>query len=103
MSHMNYTPSSGESCADGLCSGSPRIITYTATGAEGVDFMVPIGTTLATDEYEVGLFGIAGAANFPILDFPSALAGDRTTSQFRVLSAATLTAGDVLKFQLVEV
>ena len=103
MSHMDYGTSTGESCADGLCAGSPRIITYTATGSEGTDFMVDIGTTLAADTYEVGLFGIAGAANFPILDFPNALAGDRTTTQFRVMSAATLTLGDIIKFQLVEV
>lgn len=99
---MNYGSDDGSSCADGAC-GAPRIVTYTATGSEGVDFTVPIGTTLAADTYEVGLFGIAGAANFPILDFPNALAGDRTTSQFRVLSAAVLTLGDVLKFQIVEV
>ncbi len=103
MGHMDYGASSGESCADGLCAGSPRIVTYVATGSEGVDFMVPMGTTLATDSYEVGLFGIAGAANFPVLDFPNVLAGDRTTTEFRVLSAATLTAGDTLKFQVVEV
>jgi hypothetical protein len=103
MGHMDYGVSTGEACADGLCAGSPRIVTYTATGSEGVDFMVPIGTTLATDEYEVGLFGIAGAANYPILDFPNTLAGDRTDSEFRVLSAAVLTLGDILKFQVVEV
>jgi hypothetical protein len=92
----------GSSCADGSC-GSNRVVTYTATGVEGVDFMVDIGATLASDEYEVGLLGTAGAANFPVLDYPNALAGDRTTTQFRVLSAATLTAGDILKFQIVEV
>lgn len=103
MAHMNYGASSGESCTDGLCAGSPRIVTYVATGSEGVDFMVPIGATLASDEYEVGLFGIAGAVNFPILDFPDALDADRTTTEFRVLSASTLTLGDILKFQIVEV
>ena len=101
MSHMNYAVGA-EACADGTCAGTPRIITYTATGSEGVDFTVPIGTTLAADTYEVGLFGIAGAASVPVFDFPNALAGDRTTTSFRVLSAATLTASDIIKFILVE-
>lgn len=102
MGHMDYGASSGDSCADGLCAGSPRIITYVATGAEGTDFMVSIGTTLASDEYDVSLFGITAAANFPILSFPEALAADHTTTQFRVLSAAVLTAGDIIKFILIE-
>lgn len=100
MAHMDYSGSMGGSCSSGCASS--RIVTYTATGAEGVDFTVPIGTTLALDTYEVGLLGIAGAANFPILDFPNAVAGDRTTTTFRVLSAAVLTVGDILKFQIVE-
>lgn len=78
-----------------------RIITYTATGSEGVDFPVPIGLTLDTTDYEVGFFGIAGAANVPVMDFPTG-AGDRTTTTFRVLTAAPMTFGDVIKFQLVE-
>jgi hypothetical protein len=103
MSHMDYGASSGDSCADGLCTGSPRIITYVATGSEGVDFMVDIGTTLATDSYHVSLFGVTAAADFPVLSFPEALAGDHTTTQFRVLSADVLDVGDILKFMLIEV
>jgi hypothetical protein len=97
---MTHMPTTGQ--PSGGSGSSARIVTYTATGAEGVDFTVPIGTTLGS-EYEVGLFGIAGAASFPILDFPNVLAGDRTSTTFRVLSASTLTAGDILKFQIVEV
>jgi hypothetical protein len=105
MAHMNYSVGA-EACDDGLCSGSPRIVTYVITGAEagaGVDFMVPIGATLAADTYEVGLFGIAGAASVPVADFPNALAGDRTTTQFRVLLASALTVADILKFMIIEV
>lgn len=100
MAHMT---SIGASCSDDTCGAATRVVTYTATGLEGVDFMVPIGLALAFDTYEVGLLGIAGAANNPQCDFPNVLAGDRTTTEFRVLTATTLTAGDVLKFLIVEV
>jgi hypothetical protein len=100
MSHMDYDGSMGGSCSSSCA--STRIVTYVATGAEGVDFFVPIGATLAADTYEVGLFGIAGAAALPVCDFPNVLAGDRTQTTFRVLTAATLTVGDILKFQIVE-
>ncbi len=99
MSHMTYT-GDGASCADGACGGT-RIVAYTATGGE-TDFDVPIGTTLAADTYAVGLLGTAGAAALPVCDFPNALAGDRTTSTFRVVTAAALTTGDVLNFLIVE-
>jgi hypothetical protein len=102
MSHMLYT-GGGQSCADAGCGGSTiRIVTYTATGAEGTDFTVSIGATLALDTYEVGYFGAAGAAIIPVFDFPAALAGDRTTTTFRVLSSSVLTAADVFKFQIIE-
>lgn len=98
---MDYDGGGGSACSSGSCA-STRIVTYVGTGAEGVDFSVPIGTTLAADTYNVGLLGIAGAVNFPILDFPNVLAGDRTTTAFRVLAAAPLTVGDILKFLIIE-
>lgn len=80
-----------------------RLVTYTATGSEGTDFMVSIGSTLANDTYEVGFFGAKGAAIIPaVWDFPNAVAGDRTTTQFRVLIPAALTAADVFVFEIVE-
>ena len=97
MSHM---PTTAQPTGSTMLGG--RIVTYVATGAEGVDFSVPIGATLVLDTYDVGLLGIAGAANFPILDFPNALAADRTQTAFRVLAAVALTAGDILKFLIVE-
>lgn len=76
------------------------IVTYTATGSEGTDFMVTLPATL-TDAYEVSFFGAAGAASIPdVWDFPDTLAGDRTSTQFRVLVPAALSAGDVFKFRV---
>ncbi len=94
----------GVSCAESGCSGGgARIVSYTATGIEGVDFTVSIGVTLALDTYDVGFFGAAGATMVPaVWDFPNALAGDRTTSTFRVLIPDVLVAGDIFKFQIVE-
>lgn len=76
-----------------------RKVSYVATGAEGVDFMVPIGTVLGADDYEIVLSPQLVAA-VPVCDFPNEVAGDRTTSQFRVRLAAPLTAGDKLVFLL---
>lgn len=103
MAHMpTYGEGGGGACADGSCASS-RIVTYTATGAEGVDFFVPIGATLAADTYDVGFFGAEGAAYIPgVWDFPNDAVDDRTTSQFRVLIPDVLQAGDVFKFQIIE-
>lgn len=60
-------------------------VAYTATGAEGADFFVPIGTTLAADSYEAVLSPqLVGGTFLPVCDFPNEVAGDRTTTQFRV-------------------
>lgn len=101
MTRMPSYGSAGSNCDSG-CTGAPRLVSYTATGLEGTDFMVPIGTTLADDEYSVGLFSFESTTNVPICAFPNADAGDRTQTEFRVLTAAVLTAGDVLVFQIVE-
>lgn len=78
-------------------SASQRVVTYTATGTEGADFMVPIGATLATASYAV-MWSPAGVTNLPLLDLPTG-AGDRTTTHFRVLvGGELLQAGDTLTF-----
>lgn len=100
MSHMDYGDDGGTSCADSGC-GSRRFVEYTAVGGEA-DWFVPIGTTLAADDYRVTLFGTAGVAVVPQLDFPNAAPTDRTDTQFRVQAALALTAGDVLIFEIVE-
>ena len=56
MSHMPEYGSGGSGCEASTC-GERRIVTYTATGIEGVDFSVTIGATLAADTYEVSFFG----------------------------------------------
>jgi len=74
-----------------------RAVDYVATGVEGTDFMVTIGVTLPNDTYEV-YWAPKGVALIPVLDLPDTLAGDRTTTQFRVITSSALTAGDILSF-----
>lgn len=74
------------------------IVRYTATGSEGIDFAVPI-TGFNADDYEVTLSPQLVAA-YPGHDFPNEVAGDRTTTQFRMRVAGALTAGDKLVFLL---
>jgi len=77
--------------------------TYTATGAEGTDFTVTFGATCASDDYEVmwGSKG-AGSSGVPIIDCPDTLAGDRTTTTFRVVTSDVLIAGAKIGFVVVE-
>ncbi len=78
-----------------------RVVTYTATGAEGTDFNVTVSPAVSADDYD--LFpATAGVTNIPLLDLPNLVDGDRTTSAFRVTTGDTLTAGDELVFLLVE-
>lgn len=72
-------------------------VNYVATGVEGTDFNVPIGSTLPNDVYNL-FWAPKGVASVPVLDLPDTLAGDRTTTQFRVITSANLTAGDILTF-----
>lgn len=102
MSHMPAYGEGGSSCADSGSCGGPRIVEYTATGAESpAGFTVPIGATLAAATYHVGFFGAAGADEVPwAWDFPS---GSRTTTSFVAkFSGDALPAGAVYKFQIVE-
>jgi hypothetical protein len=74
---------------------------YTATGAEGSDFMVTLPVAQGTDDYII----VASLSDAPAIygmRFPNALAGDRTTTQFRVITTAALTAGDVIEFRVVD-
>ncbi len=75
-------------------------VTYTATGAEGTDFSVTIGVTMAADTY--GVFPApVDVVNVPVLSCPNALGTDRTTTAFRVLTADVLTVGDKIEFLVV--
>jgi hypothetical protein len=76
----------------------PVRVTYVATGAEGTDFRVNIGTTMNNANYDV-LWQPMGMAALPSIDLPDN-AGDRTTTTFRVLTNGPLTAGDQIRFFL---
>ncbi|HVO31351.1 MAG TPA: hypothetical protein VMV18_11460 [bacterium] len=70
---------------------------YTATGAEGSDFNVALPTAEADDAYEVQ-GALIDPSNILAFSFPNALAGDRTTTQFRVITTSALVANDTLQF-----
>lgn len=78
-------------------------VTYTATGAEGTDFTVTIPATMASDDYEVMWSSKgAGSSGVPIIDCPDSLAGDRTTTTFRVVTSDVLVAGAKIAFIVVQ-
>lgn len=83
----------------GGSSGNVQSFRYTVTGAEPdpSDFMVTLPAPRATDDYRV-TYGLAGVAVIVGLDFPDLLAGDRTTTQFRVIATTDMTAGDQIDF-----
>lgn len=70
---------------------------YTVTGLEPdlSDFFIPLPVAQGSDSYTVTIQQ-AGMAFIVGLDAPDVAAGDRTTTQFRVVSTFALTAGDQL-------
>ncbi len=85
----------------GLPSGDTQRFIYTATGIEGTDFNVSLPAARATDSYAV-FYTLDGVTNIVTMDFPDVLAGDRTTTQFRVILSGALTAGDKIVFEAVD-
>lgn len=77
---------------------APTKILYVATGAEGSDFSVTIPTAMTNDSYGVTCMSQVG--DVPAVQCPDVAAGDRTTTAFRVVTSADLTAGDTLEFNL---
>ena len=78
-------------------------VNYTATGSEGTDFTVTIGATMASDVYGVYPANAgAGASGAFLPDCPDLVAGDRTTTTFRVLVADQMPAGHRLDFLIVQ-
>lgn len=75
--------------------GTPTIqaFRYTATGAEGTDFNIALPAARASDLYNV-LMTPGSSGGIVAANFPDTLAGDRTTTQFRCITSAGLTAGD---------
>lgn len=83
----------------GAGAGNFMAFRYTVTGAEPdlSDFMINLPAVRATDNYRVVSTGATMAQNTPFT-LPDSLAGDRTTTQFRLLAIAALTAGDTIDF-----
>jgi hypothetical protein len=104
MSHMPTYGEDGSGCSsEGSCA-APRVVEYTATGAEvPAGVTIPIGATLSAATYHVGFFGLGGDGTGDVpwaWGFPNA---SRTTSQFlATFTGTTLTAGAVYKFQIIE-
>ena len=94
MAHMTST---GADCNDAECA-NVRIVTYVVTGVEGVSIDINIGTTLASAIYDV-FPAPGGVTNESILDIPNS---GRTTTTFHVNFLVQPTAGDILKFLIVE-
>src|SRR5574342_662993 len=65
----------------GLPAGNEQRFVYTATGAEGSDFMITLPFARANDTYLV-FTAMDGVTNLLDIDTPNILAGDRTTTQF---------------------
>lgn len=89
----------GESTAGGGGSSTLQAFTYTCTGAEGNDFMVPLPAARANDNYAVVATLSSVTATFA-LNCPDTLAGDRTTTEFRVITSAPVVAGDLIDFHV---
>lgn len=75
---------------------TPQTQRFVAAGGEN-DFNVVLTTPRLNDIYSVWAT-LAGVASIVGIDMPDTLAGDRTTLQFRVVTAAPLTAGDIIDF-----
>jgi hypothetical protein len=87
--------------ASGGNTGNPAAFTFTATGAEGSDFFVTLPTARGNDTYKVQgtLSGVASIIGF---NCPNTVAGDRTTTQFRVITSGSVTAGDQIDFYVTD-
>ncbi len=92
--HMPTVP--GPIVVAGASAGLP--VEYTATGLEGVSFLVPIGQVVNNNTYKV-VFSPQGVQNVPFVDLPQA-PGDRTNAFFRCNVVAALAAGEKLLFVL---
>ena len=85
----------------GSATGNEQIFRFTAAGGEGSDFTVTLPSARPNDNYVI-MASLADAASIFGMRFPDTLAGDRTTTTFRVLTTAALTAGDVIEFRVID-
>lgn len=70
---------------------------YVATGAEGSDFSVPLPAGRANDLYQLQCTQ-GDVTVIVAYQFPNLLVGDRTTTQFRMVTSAAVSAGDTFMF-----
>lgn len=79
--------------------GNAQRFTYTVGGGDGSDFMVTLPVARTDDLYliEASLGDVLVIVG---LQFPNTVAGDRTTTQFRVVATASMTAGDTIMFYI---
>lgn len=77
--------------------GSTQTFRYTATGAEGSDWNITLPAARANDAYVV-IATLAGVTSIYGLSCPDTLVSDRTTTQFRVVTTVSVTAGDQIDF-----
>lgn len=80
--------------------GDATIQRFVAAGGEQ-DFMITLAAARATDVYSVWPT-LSGVAAIIGIDCPDILAGDRTTTQFRVVTSAALVAGDIIDFLIAD-
>jgi hypothetical protein len=72
---------------------------YTATGSEGSDFFVSLPAARPNVGYRVSV-AYDGIANILGIDMPNISGGDRTTTQFRVVTSSSPQAGDRFAFHV---
>ena len=72
-----------------------QVFTYTCTGAEGSDFVITLPAARADDDY-VPQVTCGGTTAIYGVDCPDLIAGDRTTTQFRVVTSAAVQLADRL-------
>ena len=74
--------------------GGTQVFTYVATGLEGSDFFIVLPVARPDDDY-VPQVTCGGVTAILGVDCPDLAAGDRTTTQFRVVTSAAVQAGDL--------
>lgn len=67
--------------------------------ADGSDFVVLLPAARANDSYIV-LVSMVDVVSHVTFAMPDTLPGDRTTTQFRVITSAAMIDGDVLEFRV---
>jgi hypothetical protein len=74
---------------------------YTATGAEGSDFFVPLPAARANDSYIITA-ALVNASTIYGFRFPDASIPDRKTTEFRMITTVALTAVDAFDFRVID-